>query len=169
MIKYDTKRKQYQSEDGTVLHTGQNIEWNRKVSIEPIWFGAFNGKTPRDMFGSSDGTGYLKWMKSKGFNLSETILDTLEVGEFVHTDIPDFLVANNKPAYKSITNEITLGIFEDCMLGCNTFALFDQDLADTITEEGRSVLAEMVDRMAHQSRNIITANPEAGRNFAMIY
>lgn len=171
-MKYDVRTKQYHTEDGTVLHTGHNIEWNRKVLIgmdDPIWFGAFNGKTPREMFGSSNGTGYLNWMKQKGFTFSEDILDSLEVGKFVHNEIPDFLIDNKKPKGK-IFDEITLGEPMPCVLGQEAFVLFDQDLADTITAEGRSVLAEMVDTVAREfGRNIITSNPEAGRNYSMIY
>jgi hypothetical protein len=185
MITFENDK--YYDEEGTLLHTGHNIEWNRKVNIDmntPIWFGAFKGKTSKDMFGSSDGTGYLNWMKKKGFTFTKDILETLEVGKFVHTkehnEVPDFLVANNKsrltnPPRKPktgpnpITDEITLGEPMLCTLGQEAFVLFDQDLADTITQEGRSILAEMVDKMANESRNIITANPEAGRNYSMIY
>ena len=170
-MKYDVTNKQYYTEDGTILHSGHNIEWNRKVLIEmndPIWFGAFNGKTPREMFGSSNGTGYLNWMKQKGFNFSDEIVEALEVVKFVHNEVPDFLVANNKST-KPVGHEIPMGEPMLCTLGQEAFVLFDQDLADTITKEGRSVLAEMVDTMAKESRNIITANPEAGRNYSMIY
>lgn len=172
MIKYNAKGNRYEDEDGNILHTGHNIEWNRKVSIgmtDAIWFGAFKGKTPKELFGSSQGTSYLNWMKGKGFNFSTEIQDALEVGRFVHDDtVPDFLVANNKS--KSVKDEITMGEPMLCTLGQDTFMLFDQDLANTITIEGQSVLAKMVETMARQeSRNIITANPEAGRNYSMIY
>ena len=157
MIKYESKEQAYYNEEGEVLHTGHNIEWNRKVNIDmndTLWFGAFNGKTMREMFGSKDGTSYVKWMKQKGFNLSSAILDALETGKVVH-DVPDFLVSN-KP-------------LEDLHEEPAAFALFDQDIADKITVEGQSVLAQMVEKVVRQSHNTITANPEAGRSWEVIY
>ena len=91
--------------------------------------------------------------------MSEEIHDALDVGIFVHQEVPDFMVSNNKPKSKPVVE-----VEEPA-----AFTLFDQDLADKITEEGQSILANMVSEVVQRSHNTITANPEAGRTWEVIF
>lgn len=145
-IKYDVRNQRY-VQDGCVLHDRFDIDWNRKVYVDmddKLWFGKFEGETPRLMLEQSDGLSYLKWMHKMGFNLSGIVTNAMNA-PYEHA-VPDFMV-EDKAAKKSLfIDEITLGEPEPCILG----------------SEGDTELARVVRESIPV--NLITSNPEAGRS-----